>query len=234
MSENTHQASAEDRSHFFWWLGEWFLHPPAPEQLASLSADPQPLGPPSDTSDTLDAAWLALGALAPASDAATLERLGAEFTRLISGIQEGLGPPPPFESVWRENRLIGESTVAVIEAYARTGFADIDPEAGPQDHVGVELKFIALLALREAQAWQADDASTARQRASQQLDFLQAHLAAWAPTWANAIIEHAREPLFVALAGLLKAGLGQAAAELEEILHSTENATAGTHAIHRH
>ena len=150
--------------------------------------------------------------------------LGAEFTRLVSGIQEGLGPPPPFESVWRENRLIGESTVVVIEAYARAGFADIDPEAGPQDHVGVELKFIALLALREAQAWQADDASAARQRASQELDFLHAHLGAWAPRWADAIIEQAREPLYAALAGLLKAGLEQASVDLQVTMSTTARA----------
>ena len=206
MNQIDSTASAEDRSRFFWWLGEWFLHPPQHEQIASLTSTSEKVRT-ADAADDLDAAWLALSALAPSSDAATLERLGAEFTRLVSGIQEGLGPPPPFESVWRENRLIGESTVAVIEAYARAGFADIDPEAGPQDHVGVELKFIALLALREAQAWQADDTSAARQRASQQLDFLHAHLGAWAPRWADAIIEQAREPLYAALAGLLKAGL---------------------------
>ncbi|MGA7181273.1 MAG: molecular chaperone TorD family protein [Thiobacillaceae bacterium] len=216
-------ASAEDRSRFFWWLGEWFLRPPKQEQLASLSVDLEKVRT-ADAADDLEAAWLALSALAPSSDDATRERLGAEFTRLISGIQEGLGPPPPFESVWRENRLIGESTVAVIQAYGQAGFAEIDLEAGPQDHLSVELKFIALLALREAQAWQADDPSTARQRATQQLDFLHAHLGAWVPRWADAIIEQAREPLYAALAGLLKAGLLQASAELQDTMGATARA----------
>jgi TorA maturation chaperone TorD len=230
MTETEFKASAEDRSRFFWWLAEWFVSPPNPDKLASLpKADAAATNQPMDAGDI---AWQAL--VDAASRPPSMDALGVEFTRLVRGIQEGLGPPPPFESVWRENRLIGESTVAVIDAYAKAGFADIAPEAGPQDHISVELKFIALLALREAEAWQANDAATARQRLIQQHDFLNAHLAAWAPRWADAIIQQAREPLFAALAGLVKAGLGQAAAELGDIPRGAANATADTHASHRH
>lgn len=212
MTESDFTASAQDRSRFFWWLAEWFLSPPTQDQIASL--------PTPDTTvpvDQMDAAWYALAAATPEADTATREQLGIEFTRLFSGIQEGSAPPPPFESVWREDRLIGESTVQVIEAYAKAGFSDIDLEAGPQDHVAVELKFIALLALREAEAWQADDKTSAHRRLIQQRDFLNQHLAAWAPRWADAIIEQARAPLFAALAGLLKAGIEQAALELNDL-----------------
>ncbi len=209
MTDTDLAVSAEGRSRFFWWLAEWFLGPPDSDRIASLPA------PESDTPATaLDAAWQTLARASPETDAATLERLGVEFTRLFSGMQEGMGPPPPFESVWREDRLIGESTVAVIEAYARAGFADIDPGAGPQDHAAVELKFMALLALREAEARRANETDKARRRLDQQRDFLGRHLTAWAPRWADAIIGQSREPLFAALAGLLKAGLDQAAAEL--------------------
>lgn len=212
MNQRDFTASAEDRSRFFWWLAEWFLSPPSQDRLASLptTAEPEP------ATDAMDSAWLALAYAAPDLEHISLDEIGSEFTRLMSGIQEGMGPPPPFESVWREDRLIGDSTVAVIEAYARAGFADIDPEAGPQDHLAVELKFLALLALREAEAWQADDEPAAQQRLAQQRDFLQQHPAAWAPCWADAIIQQSREPLFAALAGLLKAGLDQMAAELAD------------------
>lgn len=212
MIQNDFTASAQDRSRFFWWLAEWFLNPPTQDQIAGL-----PAADTATPADRLDAAWHALAAAAPEADAATREQLGIEFTRLFSGIQEGSAPPPPFESVWREDRLIGESTVQVIEAYAKAGFADIDSAAGPQDHVSVELKFIALLALREAEAWQADDKTGAHQRLIQQRDFLNQHLAAWAPRWADAIIEQAHAPLFAALAGLLKAGIEQAALELADL-----------------
>jgi len=214
MNQSDLAASAEDRSRFFWWLAEWLLNPPSQAQLATLPAAEE--ASPEVPDDALDRAWRALADATPNPETTSLDELGAEFTRLFSGVQEGMGPPPPFESVWREDRLIGESTVQVIEAYARAGFADIEPAAGPQDHLAVELKFIALLALREAEAWRAKDAVGAKKRLAQQHDFLNQHLATWAPRWADAISEQARVPLFAALAGLLKAGLEQAAAELLE------------------
>jgi TorA maturation chaperone TorD len=213
MTQIDRAASAEDRSRFFWWLAEWFLNPPSRDTLASLPATMEAEPP----ADAMDSAWLALANAVPNMETDSLNELGSEFTRLFSGVQESLGPPPPFESVWREDRLIGESTAQVVAAYAKSGFADIAPEAGPQDHVAVELRFIALLALREAEAWQSDDRAVAHQRLIQQSDFLKQHLAVWAPRWADAIIQQARLPLFAALAGLLKAGLDQAALELVEL-----------------
>lgn len=211
MNRDDLAASAEDRSRFYWWLAEWFLGPPDAERLASL--------PEADALEAADGPhWHALAQARPAADPASLERLGVEYTRLFSGMGEGLGPPPPFEAVWREDRLMGEATVRVNEAYAAAGFADIDPAAGPQDHLAVELKFIALLALREAEAWRAGDADAARRRVAQQRDFLQGHLAAWAPRWAEAVAGQAREPLFAALAGLLSPALGETGAELDAAL----------------
>ncbi len=212
MTQIDYAASAEDRSRFFWWLAEWFLATPGRDALASL-AMPAETDPPSDA---MDSAWRALANAAPDLETDSLDELGSEFTRLFSGVQESLGPPPPFESVWREDRLIGESTAQVIAAYAQAGFAEIAPEAGPQDHISAELKFIALLALREAEAWQAEDMAGAHQRLLQQRDFLNQHLTIWAPRWADVVIQQALHPLFAALAGLLKAGLDQAALELAE------------------
>lgn len=212
MHESDLVASAEDRSRFFWWLAEWFLNPPSRDMLASLAATGEEAAP----VDAMDEAWLALARSVPDPESASLDELGVEFTRLMSGIQEGSGPPPPFESVWREDRLIGESTVAVIEAYGRAGFADIAPEAGPQDHIAVELKFLALLALREMEAWRGGDTAGAEKRLAQQREFLDRHLSAWAPRWADTITRQAGEPLFAALAGLLKTGLEQAVRELAE------------------
>jgi TorA maturation chaperone TorD len=214
MTPSDYAALAQDRSRFFWWLAEWFLTPPDATRLASL---PQHEGhETTESSDMLDTAWQVLAAAG--AGAGTLDVLGVEFTRLFSGLQEGMGPPPPFESVWREQRLVGETTVAVIDTYQSAGFAEIDPTAGPQDHIAVELKYLALLAVREAEAWQIGSAELARGRMEQQDSFLRQHPLTWVPGWADAIIAQSREPLFVALAGLVKAGLRQAEAELTELL----------------
>ena len=212
MNQTDNVAAAEDRSRFFWWLAEWFLSAPDADRLATL---PQPDGATPDPADPMGAAWHGLAAARGEVSDAGAERLGVEYTRLFSGLHEGLGPPPPYESVWREGRLVGESTVAVIEAYAQAGFADIDPAAGPQDHGAVEMKFLALLALRESEAWRAQDQEAAVRRLRQQRGFLHAHLGAWAPRWADAIRSQSREPLYAALAALLLAALDQAASELD-------------------
>jgi TorA maturation chaperone TorD len=219
MTQSDFTASAQDRSRFFWWLAEWFLSPPDQDRLATLSSAENPANAQTldATPDAMDHAWQVLAAATPNPETVSLDALGVEFTRLLSGVQEGNGPPPPFESVWREDRLIGESTVQVIEAYAQAGFSDIDLDAGPQDHLSVELKFIAILALREAEAWQADDQAGAHLRLIQQNNFLNQHIAAWALRWADAIAEQTRIPLFAALAGLLKAGIEQAALELNDL-----------------
>lgn len=212
MQESDLAASAEDRSRFFWWLAEWFLNPPSRDMLSSLAGDETEAEP----EDAMGQAWQTLSRALPDPELASLDELGAEFTRLMSGVQEGLGPPPPFESVWREDRLIGETTVMVIDSYAKAGFADIAPEAGPQDHLAVELKFMALLALREAEAWRGEDTASAEIRLAQQRAFLEQHLAAWAPRWADRVMGEARMPLFSALAGLTKAGVEHARLELTE------------------
>jgi TorA maturation chaperone TorD len=216
MNHSDFSSTAEDRSQFFWWLSEWFTGPPNLEKLGSLPVLEASSG--TEAADVLDKAWQALSVAALHSRLVSLDKLGVEFTRLFSGIQEGMGPPPPFESVWREDRLIGESAVAVIRDYAAAGFADIDLEAGPQDHISVELKFMALLALRESEAWKAGNTDIAQTRVSQQEVFLRDHLGAWAPRWAEAIIQQSREPLFAALAGLLKAGLAETQFELSSLL----------------
>ncbi len=212
MNQDDYTALVEDRSRFYWWLATWFLKPPGRDEMATLPTTVDDAPP----TDSLDDAWMELARVATDTVNASLEEIGSEYTRLFGGIHQDAAPPPPFESVWREDRLIGESTAAVIATYAEAGFAEIDPDAGPQDHIAVELKFIALLALREAEARGAKDIAEAQRRQTQQREFIDHHLADWAPRWADAIAEASRRPLYTALARLLKAAIAQTRAELAQ------------------
>lgn len=217
MNTRTSWASAQDRSRFFWWLAEWLLRPPTQDAVASLSDLAVP-----DSDGEMDSVALALQQFVAEArryaGAEAITRLGTEYTRLMSGVQEGLGLPPAFESVWRGSDELGATTAAVIGAYAQAGFADIDLEAGPQDHIGVELKFLAMLALRESEAWAAGNENAAQTRIAQQASFLEKHLNTWVPRWADEIIRQSREPLYAALAGLLKVSLEQTRMELSSLL----------------
>lgn len=211
MRQFDQAVAAEDRCHFFWWLAEWCL---GPADAARLMVLPDCFD--GVAVDALDLAWCSLAEAKPAADAGAVQELAVEYTRLFSGSLEGVGPPPPYESVWRENRLMGAATVSVIEAYRMAGFADIDPQVGPQDHLGVELKYVALSSLREAEAWRAGDMASARLRQARLRTFLEDHLAVWQPLWAADLKKKARLPLYPALADLMTAALAQTLHDLTD------------------
>ncbi|MBI4998034.1 MAG: molecular chaperone TorD family protein [Rhodocyclales bacterium] len=203
-------ASALGRSRLFWLLAECLAGGFRTEVVSAFS--PQPDGA-ADPTDPLDAAWRNLCAALSTFDAAAGDRLAIEHTRLFGGLREGAGPPPPYETVWRPGHPPGTVARSVEQAYASAGFADIDSVAGPQDHLAVELKFLALLALREAEAWRRDNEDEALTRVAQQLRFLDQHLD-WVPRWVDGLASQTREPAYWALTGLIGSGLAQAADDL--------------------
>jgi putative dimethyl sulfoxide reductase chaperone len=206
-------ASAQGRSRLFWLLAECLLSGFPDEVVSAIRRRPDDIL--YDPNDPLDSAWRNLGDALSNLDAATRERLAVEHTRLFSGLQEGVGPVPPYASAWRPGREAGEVALSVQHAYAAAGFADIDVAAGPQDHLAVELKFIALLAVREAEAWRQGSTGEAITRIAQQLRFLDEHLN-WVPRWIESLANQTQEPVYWALTGLISAGLAQAAEDLVE------------------
>lgn len=197
------------RAEAYWFLASLFTDPPGPDQLARMAA----LADQAEEEDS-GAAGDILATLRGEADLAALaERLAVEHTRLFGGLREGYGPPPPYESLWREGRMMGETTVAALRAYLEAGF---QPEGrwGPPDHVAEELRFVAALTNGEGEAWgsgRADDARWARER---QAAFLAGHLLAWMPDYCRALERHATEPLYQALARITAEVLAEDARHL--------------------
>jgi putative dimethyl sulfoxide reductase chaperone len=205
-------ASAQNRSQLFWLLAEGLLAGPWCESWLLLKN--QATTGDDDAGDPLATAWRNMIGALNGLDKESPGRLAVEHTRLVGGLGEGNGPPPPFESAWRSAFEPGEVALAVGKSYAAAGFADIDLDAGPQDHLGVELKFMALLALREAEAWRQGDVAEAETRILQQRTFLDNHLLEWVPRWADGFAQQTREPLFLAFAALLWEVLNEVAGDL--------------------
>lgn len=205
MSFDEFAAAAESRSRFYWWLAGWLLEVPTYAALQSVRK--------MEGFDDLLAPELVLPLRNLVAAARTVSageretRLGAEYTYLFGGLSRDAAPPPPFESVWREDRLVGEATLAVLDAYQQAGFAEIDLTAGPQDHLAVELKFMSLLVLREQEAWLAANRNAADTRMIQQRDFLDRHPLIWVPQWVARIVRDSREPFYRHLAELIGAFL---------------------------
>jgi len=213
MTNAEWSALAQGRSRLFWLLAECLLIGFQVEVVSTIQG--QRGGVADDPNDPLDSAWRNLVDALNDLGADARHRLAVEHTRLLAGLQEGAGPAPPFESAWQPGHEAGEIALLVQRAYAAAGFADIDINAGAQDHLAVELKFMALLAMREAEAWWQDDGKSVATRILQQQAFLDHHLN-WVPRWVDGLANQTQEPAYWALTGLISAGLAQTTEDLME------------------
>lgn len=190
MMENP-TSLAQRRSEIYWFLSGFFLRGPSREFLANLShflAKDRDAAPARDTA---------------AFDA---EALNVEFTRLFQGLRESDGPPP-YESLYRENRMLGRVTISVMDAYQEAGFRVIDGHAGPQDHIGVELRFMALLCYREMQAREAGDEGETAAWLECQRRFLDEHALQWMPACCDSVRLRTRQDYFRGAMDITKAFL---------------------------
>jgi len=132
------------------------------------------------------------------------ENLAIDFTRLLRGIKKGYGPPPPYESVWRgEGRVMGQWTEKVLKEYGDSGIGmDLSDEL--PDYIGIELKFMALLCYKEAQAWRDNDQAMALRFLEFEKRFINEHLKNWVPEFCNIMEEEARTSFYKAVAVLTK------------------------------
>lgn len=184
------------RSLAYRFLAGIYLQKPDPAWLAGLASE----GMLEDFVLPVSNPALEQGLGLMASDCAALaadphgcqaRALDEEYTRLFVG--PGSLPAPPWESVYRtEERLLFDwPTLEVRQAYQQVGLAVSRP-GEPDDHIGLELLFMALLCERAAAG---DEAAAEAQRR-----FLQEHLLQWAPVFASDLARHARTDLYRGLA----------------------------------
>ncbi|MBQ9043458.1 MAG: molecular chaperone TorD family protein [Eggerthellaceae bacterium] len=105
--------------------------------------------------------------------------LADEFTRLFLGPAKPLAPL--WESVYRESDelLFQQTTLDVREAYKGAGFEARAYPKEADDHLAIELDFMAALVNRTLTALQADDVEAAHANLAYQRMFLADHLTKW-------------------------------------------------------
>lgn len=133
------------------------------------------------------------------------EAVSVEFTRLFRGVKPHYSPPPPYESVYREEsgRVFGELTVEVHHEYRRFGFDLANGFSGePPDHISFELEFMHLLSIKEAEAWDKDDEDEALRFLQAEKEFMREHLMTWLPRFCGEVRKHDKLGLFRWLADL--------------------------------
>lgn len=123
--------------------------------------------------------------------------LQEDYARLFVGPDHL--PAPPWESVYRsqERLLFGEQTLAVREFYRAYGLESKHRNEEPEDHIALELEFMAYL----CRAGGAGDEAAERCREGQGL-FLREHLAAWAPDFCADVARNAASGFYRGLAAI--------------------------------
>lgn len=138
--------------------------------------------------------WAA--AVGPTLDPAALDDLRADYTGLFLGPGKVLAPP--WESVYfSEERLLFQGeTHAVRDWYARFGMRVEHEGSEPDDHIGLELLFLAELAGRELEAIEQGRIDMAVGPRAARRDFAAAHPARWVGPWCEQVLQHGRTHLY--------------------------------------
>lgn len=157
-------------------------------------------------------------------DADGLEMLAVTFDRVFFG----MGPLTarhafPYESVYTSDRgiMMQEAFGQVVSIYRQERLAKDENFKEPEDHLAVELAFMATLAKRakaflEADTAEGDDAATAT--VMQSAEFLDSHLRNWTDRFCEDVRQAAGPGFYGALATFSEAFLNEDAALLASMV----------------
>ena len=197
-------------------LGELVYQPPNETRLQSLYAEgvftESPLGDDQEVVRAGLARLQAWGSEHWAVDPVqALADLKADHLRLFVGLGKVLAPP--WESVYfsDEQQLFQEQTLKVRAWYRKYGLQIEHLHNEPDDHLGMELGFLAHLAQFGLQALAHGDAEALDQLLSDQAAFLAEHPLAWTPKWCDLVDQHANTDFYRGIALLIRGTLHEVA-----------------------
>jgi TorA maturation chaperone TorD len=148
----------------------------------------------------------------PDGDSAQLKPLARDFSRLFVGPDHLLAAP--WESVHRsQERLMFERQTHEVRAmYARYGMVVKTVQVEPEDHVGIEMAFIAYLTGQALNALQIGDTDAVEESIRGLRAFFSEHILQWVPGLLANILEHAETPYYRGIALLTRGCLAQTCA----------------------
>lgn len=198
----------QERTGLYSLLHALYTYPLQPAVLDAVVQLELPLASPESAGLSQMQARLRGNGVPPA----TLEALNTEMTRLLEG--PGLTPAPPYASYYlNAGQLMGPPAAAARRTYLEWQVAPAGQAHLPEDHVALELGFLAYLA---AQSVQEQDAGLQALEASR--DFLRHQVMSWLPRFCAALSSAAADPFFSGLARFTQAAVEADLAWLEEAL----------------
>lgn len=201
------QSRAEMRSKVYMLLSMFYTERPRPELVMKLRSHEFISGlknvmreDEGKINDAINIFEAFINSINDQSETDVAENLAVDFTRLFRGIKKGYGPPPPYESVYRgEDRVMGKWTEEVLKRYSEAGIG-MDMLDELPDYIGIELKFLALLSYREAEAWKGNNIPAATKFLKYQQEFMDSHIHKWIPAFCSLVEEEARTSFYKGVA----------------------------------
>ncbi len=156
-----------------------------------------------------------------ADEEGVLDKVRSEYTRLFIG--PATLPAPPWESVYttKERLIFQESTLKVRQCYLKYNFRPTNYRSEPDDHIALELDFMANLSHLTEKAFQDGNTNEVIQILTDQKAFLEEHLLAWVPQFVADLEAGTSHPLYLGIASMLKRFLETDQVIIDEILKST-------------
>ena len=133
-----------------------------------------------------------------------IDLLRVDYARLFVGPYELFAPP--YGSVYLEGdrRVMGESTMDAIDWYRNAGLDISKNFQDPPDHIAVELEFVYFLIFKEMESISNLDVEGTIRCLIQQGKFLERHLGAWVPEFADNVEKNAETEFYKSLARFTK------------------------------
>jgi TorA maturation chaperone TorD len=131
----------------------------------------------------------------------------ADYMRIMVGTADF--NTAPWESVYfsEDRAIFQEETLEVRKWYRRFGLASEKLYNEPDDHIALEVSFIAHLATLSLEALKAEDQPTFEKTLQAQHDFLKEHLLQWGLAWCDLVYENAQTEFYKGSARLLRGAL---------------------------
>jgi TorA maturation chaperone TorD len=154
-----------------------------------------------------------------------VNQLAVEYARLFLNA----GDPPhvfPYESVYTSayGLLMQEARDQVLKAYRMEGLDRDADFKEPEDHIAIELEFMAHLCRNAAEALEGGDIGKAHACIAKQRDFLETHLLKWIPRFCDELEPITRSDFYRAVAQITRHLLAVELETIDEIAGATGEA----------
>lgn len=155
-----------------------------------------------------------------------LLELAAEYAGLFLGVRQM--PPHPSESVYtsQDHLIMQKARDDVMKMYRSMGLEKVGKFTEPEDHIALELQFMAHLSGKTSEALKSKDRVAADKYLEVQRDFLNEHLEKWVPKLVVDIKKGARREFYKAIAKITEGYVktdAEVVLEMIRLLHPPPN-----------